>query len=247
MSLFNFFKGNNIKIKEETISQKSQQEVIDMSKKTDTLNKVVIDMSKNSKVDMAKHMFKAALVMDYSISMGNLFQNGSIQDTITRLLPIPLKFDDNGEMESWLFSDGKVKLEPINIHNYKTYVKDIMMKSSMNMGGTNYAPVLKDIINYYKPKSFEKDPVLVIFITDGDAWDVKETTEIIHEISEYNIFIQFIGIGNTQFAYLKALDNLKGRRYDNTGFISVLDISEMTDEELYIEILRQYKEWLNNR
>ena len=121
---------------------------IDMSKSEESLNKVLIDMSKSSKIDMTKHESKVALAMDYSGSMDRLYYNGSVQKVITRLLPIALKFDDNGELESWLFSNGSQKLEPVNANNYSTYVDDYMLSSGMTMGGTNYAPVLKDIVKY---------------------------------------------------------------------------------------------------
>ena len=40
---------------------------------------------------------------------------------------------------------------------------------------------------------------------------------------------------------------MKSRKCDNTGFIAVEDMDKMTDEELYTELLRQYKDWLNNK
>lgn len=250
MGLFSkLFKGDissNTTVKQ-TGTMPVQSNVIDMSKSTENLNKVLIDMSKGSKIDMTKHMARVALAMDYSGSMSNLFANGSVQDVITRLLPIALKFDDNGELESWLFSNGKERLDAVTINNYKNYVKKVMMKANMNMGGTNYAPVLNDIVKYYKDVEPSEIPAFVIFITDGENWDTNETNKIVKELSKYNMFIQFIGIGDEDFRYLKSLDDMKGRKYDNTGFTAVRDMNRMTDEELYTEILRQYKDWLNTK
>ena len=220
---------------------------IDMSKSAETLNKVLIDMSKSSKVDMSKHVARVALAMDYSGSMGNLFRNGSVQDVITRLLPIALKFDDNGELESWLFSNGQERLAAVNINNYKNYVKKVMMNAHMSMGGTNYAPVLHDMVTYYKDIEPSTIPAFIIFITDGENWDTKETNQVVRELSNYNIFVQFVGIGDENFRYLKSLDNLSGRKHDNTGFTKVADMNRMSDEELYTELLRQYKDWLNGK
>ena len=250
MGLFSkLFKGDsssNTTVKQ-TGTMPVQSNVIDMSKSTENLNKVLIDMSKGSKIDMTKHMARVALAMDYSGSMSNLFANGSVQDVITRLLPIALKFDDNGELESWLFSNGKERLDAVTINNYKNYVKKVMMKANMNMGGTNYAPVLNDIVKYYKDVEPSEIPAFVIFITDGENWDTDETNKIVKELSKYNMFIQFIGIGDEDFRYLKSLDDMKGRKYDNTGFTAVKDMNRMTDGELYTEILRQYKDWLNTK
>lgn len=221
--------------------------VIDMSKSATSLNTVLIDMSKGSKIDMSKHTARVALAMDYSGSMGDLFRNGDVQKVVTRLLPIALRFDDNGELESWLFSDQKQRLEPVTVDNYDTYVNSVMRKSSMSMGGTKYAPVLRDIVKYYKDVEPSSIPAFIIFITDGDNWDKIDTNEIVKELSNYNMFVQFIGIGNERFEYLKALDDMEGRAHDNTGFTAVKDMNALTDEELYTEILRQYKDWLNNK
>lgn len=243
------FGGNekNDSVAETSATPASTNNVIDMSKSVASLNTVLIDMSKSSKVDMAKHTARVALAMDYSGSMDGLFRNGDVQKVVTRLLPIALRFDDNGELESWLFSNDKQRLEPVTVDNYDTYVNSVMKKSSMAMGGTNYAPVLRDIVKHYKDIEPSTIPAFIIFITDGENWDANETNEIIRELSNYNMFVQFIGIGNENFRYLKELDNLSGRKHDNTGFTAVEDMNKLSDEQLYTEILRQYKDWLNNK
>ena len=218
---------------------------VNLKKSTDNLDKVLVNLSKTSKIDLSKHTARVALAMDYSGSMSSLFNDGSVQDVITRLLPIALRFDDNGELESWLFSNKKEMLKPVTINNYKDYVNKVMKNANMSMGGTNYAPVLKDIAKYYKKKS--DIPAFIIFITDGENSDTADTNEIVRELSKYNLFVQFVGIGNEHFRYLKSLDNLNERVCDNTGFIKVSDMSCMSDEKLYTELLRQYKDWLNGK
>lgn len=221
---------------------------IDMSKHSENLNTVLIDMSKSGKTNMTSHTARVALAMDYSGSMSNMFANGSVQDVVTRLLPIALKFDDNGELESWLFSNGYERMAPVTASNYQNYVKNVMMRANMSMGGTNYAPALKDIVKYYKDKHPSNVPAFIMFITDGDNWDEYETNAIIRELSNYNMFVQFVGIGNgSNFNYLRELDNLSGRKHDNTGFIAVKDMNKMDDQQLYTEMLRQYNDWLNNK
>lgn len=248
MGLFSkLFGGNKTEVKEKVQSTpvNTTASVIDMSKSAENLNKVLIDMSKGSKIDMTKHVARVALAMDYSGSMDRLYYNGSVQNVIIRLLPIALKFDDNGELESWLFSNQEERLPAVNVNNYENYVQKVMMKARMSMGGTNYAPVLKDMVKYYKDIEPSSVPAFIIFITDGENFDKAETNKIIKELSNYNIFVQFIGIGNEKFTYLKSLDSMEGRVHDNTGFIAVKDMNKMTDGELYTELLRQYKDWLN--
>lgn len=220
---------------------------IDMSKHQENLNTVLINMSKDNKIDMTKHVARVALAMDYSGSMSNLFRNGSVQETVSRLLPIALRFDDNGELESWLFSNGSERLAAVTKDNYSTYVRKVMNKANMSMGGTNYAPVLKEMVSYYKDIEPSEVPAFIIFITDGENWDTNETNKIVKELSNYNMFVQFIGIGDESFNYLRSLDHMESRKHDNTGFTAVKDMNKMTDEQLYTEILRQYKDWLNKK
>lgn len=220
---------------------------INLSESKENLDKVLVNLSKEGTVNLSKHMAKVALAMDYSGSMRGLFSNGAVQNTITRLLPIALRFDDNGELESWLFSNEKKKLKPVTIANYKNYVKEIMMRSGLSMGGTEYAPVLRDIVKYYNKTGLNDTPAFIIFITDGANSDRSQTDKIIRELSEYNMFVQFVGIGNESFTYLRSLDDMLGRKCDNTGFISVKDMENMNDEELYTELIRQYKDWLDNK
>lgn len=256
MSLFDFFKKKeNTVVNQTTTVSKPQTEsevktkvgLIDMSKSAENLNKVLIDMSKSSKIDMSKHTARVALAMDYSGSMSNLFRNGSVQDVVTRLLPIALKFDDNKELESWLFSNDEERLKPVTVNNYRDYVKNVMLKARMSMGGTNYAPVLREIVSHYKDVEPSTIPAFIIFITDGDNWDKKETNAVVKELSNYNMFVQFVGIGYDDFSYLESLDNLKGRKHDNTGLIKVEDMNRMDDETLYTKLLEQYKNWLNGK
>lgn len=254
MGLFDFLKKGSTNIGAATTAAPvthnttaAQTMTIDMSKSSESLNKVLINMSKSSKVNMSKHTARVAFAMDYSGSMGNLYDNGSVQKVISRLLPIALKFDDNGELEAWLFSNGKKKLESVTLGNYKDYVNDVIDHSAFRMGGTEYAPVLKDIVHHYKDKEPSEVPAFIIFITDGDNADKYETNEIVRELSKYNMFVQFVGIGTERFKYLKELDNLDGRKSDNTGFIPVKDMNKLNDEELYTELLKQYKDWLNNK
>ena len=60
-----------------------------------------------------------------------------------------------------------------------------------------------------------------------------------------NVFIQFIGIGNEKFEYLISLDDMPGRKRDNTGFSKMEALEQVSDNELYTNILDQFSGWLN--
>ncbi len=250
MGLFSNLMGSKT-TKPQTKASVGQAELqkVNLEKSTENFGKVLVNLSKSSSIDLTKHMARVAMVFDFSGSMDLKFNNGSVQRVTTRLLPIGMRFDDNGEVESWLFSNGFKRLQSLNINNYQDYVERVMLRSGMSMGGTEYTPVLRDVTTYYMKENPSTLPAFVIFVTDGDnnQKDKAPTNAIVREISEYNEFVQFVGIGDDSFDYLRKLDDLTGRRFDNTGFISVRDMDQLIDEQLYTKLLRQYVDWLKVR
>lgn len=224
-----------------------------LNKSVVNLEKCFVDLHKTSGVDLAKHSARVAVVLDFSCSMRKLYKSGAVQRTLNRLVPLGLKFDDNGQLDIWLFHDGFRRLKSVNVQNFENYVEEVILKSCEKYGRTSYSPVIRDILTKYTVEEADPHPVFVIFITDGSNDDKINTNNIIKESSNYNIFIQFIGLGlDDDFEYLRRLDDLKGRKADNTGFIEVADFDKLNDNELYDSLLEQYIEWLkitsyNNR
>lgn len=220
---------------------------ISLRKSVISLDKSLVDLTKKSGINFGEHRAKVAVVMDYSGSMSELYRTGAVQNLLTRLMPLALRFDDNGELDVWLFTGTYKRLsESMDLHNFETYVKKVAEKSGFRMGGTSYAPVLKDVLHkYFVEDAATSDiPTFVIFVTDGSNADKKETNATVIESANHNIFIQFVGIGSAYFDYLEKLDDLKGRPVDNTGFIKVSDMSKLSDEALYDKLLDQYPDWL---
>jgi hypothetical protein len=198
------------------------------------------------KPTIANQVSRVAVVMDYSGSMSSLYQNGTVQAIIERLLPIAMKFDDNGEMEMWIFENGYRRLPNINLNNYYGYVQREILDKKYRMGGTEYAPVMVDVFNKYMHEEVSNIPNYVLFITDGENCDKTKSTNIIKKVSKYPIFWQFIGIGDERFSFLQGLDDLEGRYVDNANFFALNDFQNITDDELYKRLLNEYPMWLEN-
>ena len=66
---------------------------------------------------------RVAVVMDYSGSMRQMFRDGTVQNVLERLLPIAMQFDDNGEMEVWLFENGYRRMPAMTLNNFYGYVE----------------------------------------------------------------------------------------------------------------------------
>lgn len=184
-----------------------------------------------------------ALVLDYSISIRPLYNNGTVQSIIERILPIAMQFDDNQELDLWIFEDGFKRLGGITKNNFYNFVKNEIM-NKYDMGGTNYAPVMKDIVKKYIKEEPSSLPNYVIYVTDGDNADKTETTNFIKEVSDKPIFWQFVGIGDSEFKFLTKLDDLKDRYVDNADFFKIRDINKVSDKELYNNLLNEYPSWL---
>lgn len=213
-----------------------------------------IDLRKNQVVSLAKQnpalaglKARVALVLDFSGSMSHNFADGTVQSIIERIIPLALCFDDNGELDFWIFENGYTRLDGITLNNFYGLAERVMEKYSM--GGTSYAPVMKDVAKKYITEEPENMPNYVIFITDGDNSDKSAAEETVCTTARYPIFWQFVGIPSNSrvtFPFLEKLDDMEGRYVDNANFFSVSDINSMSDEDLYDKLLDEFPSWLKD-
>lgn len=219
---------------------KKDKKEINLSK-TDTTKK--INLSKEEvKISLKKKnveslVAEVQVAVDISGSMFDNFSNGSVQEALNRLIPISLNFDDDGVVQVYSFNTISHTEKELTIDNIDGYVnKNLTNKVS---GGTNYAPTLVNVLNLAKRGKL-KFPLFLIFITDGENADPEDTKDVLRELSNYDIYIQFVGVGHEDFYFLKELDNLKGRKFDNAGFINFNNFEEFNDKELYDKLLEEF-------
>jgi len=219
--------------------------MIDLNK-LNTRKDFVIELKKNIGLDGQKA--QVVLALDYSGSMSQLYGNGSVQSLVERLMPIAMAFDDNQEIDFYLFENGSRKMkENITLSNLDGYIQNKII-GKYQMGGTSYSPVINDIVKEFgtaKAGWFSKSeplayPVYVIFITDGENGDRAQAEKAITEASKTGVFFQFVGIGASSFSFLEKLDTLSGRFIDNANFFKVRDLSTMSDDDLYKFLLFEF-------
>jgi hypothetical protein len=208
---------------------------------------------------------RVACVVDISGSMSPLFKNGTVQETVERMLALGARFDDNNAIDMFAFGKNAHDLGELPESNFTGYVEREITNKYRLEGGTNYAPIMEMIVNKYYPNAIitrkkklfsggggwsvnqvgpQGDPVYVKFVTDGDNWDKPEATKWIVESSKLGIFWQFVGIGKDSFSFLKKLDDMPGRFIDNANFFQVNDITQINDDELYERMLGEFPDWL---
>lgn len=192
--------------------------------------------------DLQNMRARVSLVLDFSGSMKRMFEDGTVQAAIERLMPIASQFDDDGEMDFWIFENGYKRLETINMNNFYGIAKKIYEKYSM--GGTKYAPVMKDVLKKYTEEDTGYLPAYVFFLTDGDNFDKSETEKLIRETCEEPIFWQFIGLGTASMSFLENLDDMRGRSIDNVDFFRLTMPNNVTDKSLYSKCFDEYPEWV---
>ena len=185
---------------------------------------------------------QVVLVLDISKSMNALYKNGIIQHLVERILGLALNFDDDGDIDIILFGTRAYQLPSASLEDLEGYVAREILAHYKIIEATKYATALHIIKDKYQ--SNQADPIFVIFVTDGNNSDKRETTELITELSKESIFFQFVGIGKEEFPYLKKLDELQNRFLDNAGFMHVNDIASIDDSILYERLLNEYPEWL---
>lgn len=143
--------------------------------------------------------------LDISGSMQGLYKNGTVQNLTDRLLAVASRFDDNGEMEVWTFTNDFDEAPVVTEAMHEGYIdKHILNNHNIQKwGGTCYAPVMFDIIN----QSFTEEKKVVTQVEQrpgffGKLFGAKPavTTVEFFEIGErepkFPIFVPFVTDGD---------------------------------------------------
>lgn len=198
---------------------------------------------------------RVGVALDISGSTKQMYAKGVIQETVDRLLAIAMKFDDNGEIDMWSFTDGFDRLETADAKGYGNYVvRSILDNPAVSKwGATSYAPVIRDMVRHYfgglgmlgfLEKLFGSDnsanqggqqAAMVMFITDGANADHAETEMILRECENRKVYFQMIGVGpEREFGFIK----LMADQLPNVGFVNFSSL-EKPDEEIYDSLLSE--------
>ncbi|WP_229521471.1 vWA domain-containing protein [Paenibacillus monticola] len=187
---------------------------------------------------------RVGIVLDITGSMKTLYNNGTVQEVVERILAVASKFDDNGSLDVWVYDTEFSRLPPVTEQEFGRYVFTHILNNNAihKFGRNNEPPVMEDIIHKYTVEEKDPTPVFIIFINDGGV--VRPTKKVIMSSSVQPIFWQFVGIGDSDFEVLKQLDTMTGRLVDNASFIHLDRIEEVSDEELYDQLLNEFPQWL---
>lgn len=240
-----------------------EKKLIDLQKKDPSMvslvKKVQVQIEKKGlKQDRAK----VALVLDVSPSMAGFFDNGSVNELVRRVLALGLRFDDDGEIDVFLFGQTADVFGTVTIDNYRGFVQTVLDRHGYSPG-TYYGRAMKLLRETYKAQpDFGSLPVYIMFVTDGATQDPANSETHIRESSHEPFFWKFLAIGaapqkkkkkkskwdkifGSGFEFLEKLDDLPGRLIDNADFQPVQDPSTISEDEMFELLMEEYPEWVN--
>ena len=144
------------------------------------------------------HTANVALAIDASGSMEfdncKFFTRGKVQTLVERMLPFAVRFDDNAEIDAWLFSNHVSQMHAITPANVEGCVDRMDWKRFLS--GTDYCKMIDEVIRHYGRTTPREYPVYLIFVTDGAPSGSKATViNKVAELASLGIFTQFVALG----------------------------------------------------
>ena len=185
-----------------------KQKLVDMEKRVAQQAPALLDLTKKASISLEKrglgeHTAKVALCLDISGSMNRLYRNGSIQQLVERILALGLRFDDNGEVDVFLFGKDGHEAGPLGLDNHAAYVQDMLSAHGLEPA-TYYAKAMALVREHYFASSARRReplrndiPVYVMFVTDGQTFDEDGAREQVISSSYEPLFWQFMAIGQS--------------------------------------------------
>ncbi|WP_312518760.1 VWA domain-containing protein [Massilia sp.] len=244
---------------------------VNLEKRVQQAAPQLVSLVKSAGVSLAKaglsgHRAKVCLVLDISGSMSALYRSGAVQAFAERILALGCRFDDDGEIDVFLFGKHVHQGAPMGLSNWSDYIAKMVARHPLE-GDTRYGAAIETVRRHYFPDSGggtrtaphrAQVPVYVMFVTDGSTSDKPLTERQIRWASHEPIFWQFMGIGkgrkskskkllsyaDSDFPFLEKLDELDGRLIDNADFFSVAAPNEHSDDALYDLLMTEYPGWV---
>lgn len=207
---------------------------------------------------------KVVLALDYSGSMHREYSNGSMQRLTEKVLALATQFDDDGNIDFFVFDSNAAYLGDIGISDFEGSVD--RLTKHRQMGSTNYADLIlkvRDHFGFGKPAPAKKglfgklkkvepvttgpadEPVYVLFLTDGAPNSQSEAIAAITEVSTAPIFWKFLSIGREEIEFLQTIDDLPGRFMDNADYKHVKNVDTISNETLFEYLLDEFPEWIS--
>lgn len=227
------------------------QASISLEKKVAAAAPHLVNLAKKAQISLEKAKLthvkaRVALILDASGSMHAQYSKGRVQEVVNRLLPLAVHFDDDGSIDCWAFGAKPQKLSEITLANHKDFIntdhygwRDWEVGSRIN----DEPRVMEKVIEHYQ-RSADRTPVYVMFISDGGVHENRKITKLMTDAAKLPIFWQFVGIGGRGYGILEKLDDMGGRVVDNCNFFALDDLHQISEEQLYDQLMEEFPSWI---
>lgn len=252
-----------------------KQRLIDMEKRVGEQSPQLLSLTKQAAVSLEKrglgeHTARVALCLDISGSMARLYRSGKVAALAQRILALALRFDDDGDVDVFLFGKNGHQADALGVQNHATFLPGLLKQFPLEPS-TYYGKAMALVRQHYFGSADPRRspvgqplPVYVMFVTDGQTFDEDASREHIVSSSYEPLFWQFLAIGKSdtsldrfgrvtkkrggrgrgEFAFLEELDALPGRFIDNANFFAVEDPSSIPDDALFELLMGEYPTWV---
>jgi hypothetical protein len=194
---------------------------------------------------------QVGLNIDVSGSMKDLFSSGVVQSALERVLPVALYFDDDGRIDTWVFSGGAntAPITQATADNYQGYVeREIIQNGALSgilWGGTDYGPVIpSNLLTYGLLEEQEPSgllgmifgrkrevlgeetrtgvPVINYFLTDGENTDIDTAWNLLEKAEHAESQIYYVMVGIGASSF--EFLRRAAEAFPNVGFVKVDDL-----------------------
>lgn len=208
---------------------------------------------------------QVGLNIDVSGSMRELFADGVMQSALERVLPVALYFDDDGRIDTWVFSDGNkmASITQATAENYNDYIRreiiDNFGLDGILWGGTDYGPVIRSnlltygLLEEHQPEGLlgmifgrKRDvlgeetrsgvPAINYFLTDGENSDIEQAWHVLQQAEHAESQIYYIMVGIGSSSF--SFLRRAAEEFPNVGFVSVDDLGNFVgSDDAYEKLL----------
>lgn len=130
--------------------------------------------------------------------MSGFYRSGAIVTLVQRILALGLRFDDDGEIDVFLFGADAHDYGSVGVEDYRHFAPTMQHRYPLE-GGTNYGRAIALIRRHYqRDLQAGRQPVYVMFVTDDETQDRAESKRQIWDASREPIFWQFMALGQSK-------------------------------------------------
>ena len=192
-------------------------------------------------LDLTQCRARIVLAIEASKNTAKFFSDGSMQNLITKVLPLAMQFSANAQLDYWLYSGRCKKMFPIGERNYAAAIPNDWGSLMWSLGeNKTETTAMTEILSSCQPFNM---PTYILFITSGNVALDNQIEQMVVSSSQLPVFWQFLGMGGNRYGVFERIQNLSGAAINNAKFAAISGFSQHSTPELYKFLLGDFSKW----